>query len=120
MFENELLLRIILKQNGILVEGTYLAGQLYAADQVDGDRAFVLADRIQERILNILCRLGIHGPISSCHRGQPFLDIPHLAARSNLAATQTCTLHPIVFDAPIQGHGRRRGLPRCKQVRWER
>jgi hypothetical protein len=76
VLKDQLFLRVVLEQNRVFIEGTYLACQLDSADKVDGDGAFVLADRIQERILNVLCRLGIHGPISSYHRTQPFLDIP--------------------------------------------
>ena len=77
MLEDQLFLRVVFEQNRVFIERTDLSCQLYAADQVDGDGAFVLADRIQERVLNILRRLGIHGPISSYHRTQPLFDIPH-------------------------------------------
>jgi hypothetical protein len=92
VLEDQLFLRVVLEQYRILIEGTYLACQLYTADEVDGDGAFVLADRIQEGILNVLCRLGIHGPISSYHRTQPFLDIP----RQGLAVEpiSKADLHP--------------------------
>ena len=57
VLEDQLFLRVILEQNRVFIEGTYLACQLYTANQVDSNGAFVLADRIQERILNVLCRL---------------------------------------------------------------
>jgi hypothetical protein len=95
VLEDQLFLRIVLEQNRIFVEGTYLARQLYAADQVDGNGAFVLADRIQERMLK-----------------NHLLTFRSKQSRSNLAAKQTCTIHPIAFDASVQGHRTRKDPPR--------
>jgi len=92
MLEDQLFLRVVFEQNRVFIKGTNLACQLDAANKVDGDGAFVLADRIQERILNILCRLGIHGPISSYHRTQPFLDIPRQELAVELCSN--ADLHP--------------------------
>ncbi len=64
VFKNELFLTIVLKQNGILVERPDLSSQLYTAHQVNRYRRLVFANRIQKGVLNILCRLVIHVPIS--------------------------------------------------------
>ena len=57
VLEDQLLLRVVFQQHRILVEGADFPCQLDAADQVNRNGAFVLSDRIQESILNILCRL---------------------------------------------------------------
>src|ERR1700728_4578283 len=64
MLEDQLLLAVVLQQHRILVKRADLSGQLDAADQVDRDGSFVLADRVQEGVLNVLCRLVLHVPIS--------------------------------------------------------
>jgi hypothetical protein len=64
MLEDQLLLTVVLKQNRILVEGTNLACQLDTADQIDRDGGFIFADRVEKRVLDVLCRLVIHVPIS--------------------------------------------------------
>src|SRR5665213_3592589 len=61
VFEDKLLLGVVFEQHGVLVKGAYLAGELDSADQIDGDGALVLADGVQESVLNVLCRLGFHG-----------------------------------------------------------
>jgi hypothetical protein len=61
MLEDQLLLRVVFKQNRVLVERAYLARELDSADQIDRNRALVFADRIEKSILDILCRLGFHG-----------------------------------------------------------
>ena len=66
VFEDELLLAVVFEQNGVLVERPYLPCQLDSAHEVDRNRRFILADRIEERVLNVLCRLVIHMPISPC------------------------------------------------------
>jgi hypothetical protein len=60
VLEDQLLLAIVLQENRVLVEGPNFSGQLNAADKVNGDGGFVFPNRIQERILNILCRLVFH------------------------------------------------------------
>src|ERR1035438_6771530 len=64
VFEDQLLLAVVFQKHGIFVEGPYLSGELDAADQIYGDRGLVLANRIQECVLNVLCRLVFHMPIS--------------------------------------------------------
>jgi hypothetical protein len=64
VFEDQLLLAIVFQKNGILVEGTDLTGELDAADQINRNGGLVLANRIQKSVLNILCRLVLHMPIS--------------------------------------------------------
>jgi hypothetical protein len=64
VLENQLLLAIVLEEHGILIEGPNFSGKLDAADQVNGDWGLVLANRIQEGVLNVLCRLIFHLPIS--------------------------------------------------------
>src|SRR5579863_953736 len=64
VLEDQLLLAVVFKKHGILVEGPNFSGELDAADQVNGDGGLVLANRIQEGVLNILCRLILHLPIS--------------------------------------------------------
>jgi hypothetical protein len=81
VLEDQLLLAVVLQKHRVLIEGPDLAGELDPADKVNSDGCFVLPNRIQERVLNILCRLGIHGPISSYHCTQPFFDIPRQKAR---------------------------------------
>ena len=60
MLEDKLLLRIVLKQHGVLIERANFAGELDATDQVNGDRTFVLTHRVEKSVLNVLRRLGIH------------------------------------------------------------
>jgi hypothetical protein len=67
VFEDQLLLAVVFKQHRVLIEGADLSGQLDAADQVNRDRSLVFANGIQEGVLNILCRLVLHVPIS-CFR----------------------------------------------------
>ena len=57
MLEDQLFLGIVFQKYGVLIEGTDLACKLDAAYEVDRDGAFILADRVQESVLNILCRL---------------------------------------------------------------
>ena len=57
VFENQLFLIAVFEQHGVFVEGTNLARKLDTADQVDGDERFVLANGIEEGVLNVLCRL---------------------------------------------------------------
>jgi hypothetical protein len=64
VFENQLFLAIVLEKHGILIEGPNLPGKLDAADQIYRDWGLVLANRIQEGVLNVLCRLIFHLPIS--------------------------------------------------------
>src|ERR1700691_5511854 len=64
MFEDQLLLAVILQQHRILIKRPDLSSQLNSADQVNRDGSFVLPDGVQECVLNILCRLVIHVPIS--------------------------------------------------------
>ena len=52
------------KQHGVFVEGTDLSRQFDSADEIDRDRSLVFADRIKKRVLNVLCRLVFHAPIS--------------------------------------------------------
>src|SRR5271168_4312722 len=64
VLEDQLLLAVVLQQHRVFVEGTDLARQLHSADKVDGDWSLIFADRIKKRVLNVLCRLVIHVPIS--------------------------------------------------------
>jgi hypothetical protein len=64
VLEDQLLLVVVFQQHRILVERADLPGQLDAADQINRDGGLVLADRVQECVLNVLCRLGLHMPIS--------------------------------------------------------
>ena len=70
MLENQLLLAIVFKQYGILVKRTYFACEFDSADQVYRDRSFIFADRIEKRVLDVLCRLIVHVPISNFYSGQ--------------------------------------------------
>src|SRR3984957_3950878 len=65
MLENQLLLAVVFKQNGIFIEGPYFACEFDSADQVYRDRSLIFADRIKKRVLNVLCRLIVHVPISN-------------------------------------------------------
>jgi hypothetical protein len=60
VLENQLLLTVVFEEHGILIEGPDLAGKLDAADQVNRNGGFVLANGIQEGVLNVLCRLIFH------------------------------------------------------------
>src|ERR1700722_13571706 len=64
MLENQLFLAVVFKQHGILVKGAYFACEFNSADQVYRDRSLIFADRIKKRVLNVLCRLIVHVPIS--------------------------------------------------------
>jgi hypothetical protein len=72
VFKDKLFLAVVLEEHGILIEGPDLSRQLYAADQVYGDRGFVLPHRVQKGILNVLCRLVLHVPISCFPEGFNF------------------------------------------------
>ena len=65
MLENQLLLAVVFQQHGILVKGAYFACEFDSADQVYRDRSLIFADRIKKRVLNVLCRLIVHVPISN-------------------------------------------------------
>src|SRR6266567_4865230 len=60
VFEDQLLLAVVLQENRVLIEGPNFTCKLDATDQVNGDWSFVLPNRIQESVLNILCRLVFH------------------------------------------------------------
>jgi hypothetical protein len=64
VFENQLLLAIVFQQHRIFVEGPDFSGELDAADQVNRDWGLVLANGVQKCVLDILCRLVLHVPIS--------------------------------------------------------
>jgi hypothetical protein len=64
MLENQLLLAVVLKQHGVLVKRANFACEFDSADQVYRNRSFVFADRIEKRVLDVLCRLIVHVPIS--------------------------------------------------------
>src|ERR1700691_1240065 len=64
MLENQLFLAIVFKQHGILIERAYFACEFNSADQVYRDRSLIFADRVKKRVLNVLCRLIVHVPIS--------------------------------------------------------
>jgi hypothetical protein len=64
VLEDQLLLAVVLKQHGILVKRPDFPGQLDPADKIDRNRSLILPNCIQERVLNILCRLVFHVPIS--------------------------------------------------------
>ena len=57
MLEDELFLRIGFQQDGVFGERPDFARELNATDQVNGYCALILADRVQEGVLNVLCRL---------------------------------------------------------------
>src|ERR1700728_4023450 len=65
MLENQLFLTIVFKQHGVLVERAYFACEFDSADQVYRDRSLIFADRIEKRVLDVLCRLIVHVPISN-------------------------------------------------------
>src|SRR6202012_835969 len=65
MLEYQLLLAVVLKQHRILVKRPYFACEFDSADQVYRDRSLIFADRIKKRVLNVLCRLIVHVPISN-------------------------------------------------------
>src|ERR1700722_2979231 len=64
MLEDQLLLAVVFQQHRILVKRPDLSSQLDTADQINGDGGLVLADSVQECVLNVLCRLVVHVPIS--------------------------------------------------------
>src|SRR5438477_2408780 len=64
MLEDKLLLVAGFKYHRILVEGANASRELDAAEEVNGDGDFILAGRVEERILYILRRLVFHLPIS--------------------------------------------------------
>src|ERR1700733_9454909 len=65
MLENQLLLAVVFKQHGVLVERAYFACEFDSADQVYRDRSLIFTDRIEKRVLDVLCRLIVHVPISN-------------------------------------------------------
>ena len=65
MLENLLLLAVVFKQHGVLVERAYFACEFDSADQVYRDRSLIFTDRIEKRVLDVLCRLIVHVPISN-------------------------------------------------------
>jgi len=69
VLEDQLLLTIVFEQHGVLVERADLPGKLDAADQINRDWGLVFADSVQESVLNILCRLVLHMPISCSLNG---------------------------------------------------
>src|SRR5271165_2367613 len=70
MLENQLLLTVVFKQHRILVKGAYFACEFNPADQVYRNRGLIFADRIKKRVLNVLCRLIVHVPISNFYDGR--------------------------------------------------
>jgi hypothetical protein len=64
VLEDQLLLAIVLQQHRILVERADLSGELHPANQLNRNRGLVFANSVQKRVLNVLCRLVIHEPIS--------------------------------------------------------
>src|SRR5271168_2184046 len=69
MLENQLLLAVVFEQHRILVKRAYFACEFNSADQVYRDRSLIFADRIKKRVLNVLCRLIVHVPISHFYDG---------------------------------------------------
>ena len=63
MLEDELFLIVRFQYDGIFVKRTNTARKLDAAEQVNGDLRLVFAGSIEERVLNVLCRLVFHLPI---------------------------------------------------------
>src|ERR1700724_2109037 len=95
MLENQLLLAIVFKQHGVLVERAYFACEFDPADQVYRDRSLIFADRIKKRVLNVLCRLIVHVPISH------FLMSSYVMENAQaLAATATSDSEPEVGSSP--------------------
>jgi hypothetical protein len=72
VLEDKLFLAVVFQEHGILIEGPDLTRQLDAAYQVNGNGGFVLAHRVQKCILNVLCRLVLHVPISCFPEGFNF------------------------------------------------
>jgi hypothetical protein len=60
VLEDELFLAVVFQKHGVLIERPDFPGELDSADKVNGDGGLVLPNGIQERILNILCRLVFH------------------------------------------------------------
>ena len=60
VFKNQLFLAVVLQKYGVLVKGADLAGQLDAADEIDGDGRFVFADGVEEGVLDVLRCLIFH------------------------------------------------------------
>jgi len=60
VLEYQLFLAVVLKEDRVLIKGTDLSRKLDTTDQVDRYGGFVLPYRIQESVLNILCRLVFH------------------------------------------------------------
>jgi hypothetical protein len=64
VLEDQLLLAIVLKQDRVLVKRAYFACEFNSADQVYRDRSLIFTDRVEKRVLDVLCRLIVHVPIS--------------------------------------------------------
>jgi hypothetical protein len=94
VLEDQLLLAVVFEQHGIFVEGPDLSGELDAANQINRDRGFVLADGVQEGILNVLCRLVLHVPISFISLMGLDVALLHLRENAKTAGTASETLKP--------------------------
>lgn len=87
MLENQLLLTVVLEQYGIFVEGANFPRKLHAAHKVNGYGGLIFPDRVQKRVLDILCRLIIHVPISRSHSYQLTLKIEPLPLKEDSVGT---------------------------------
>src|SRR5512141_3403210 len=90
VLEDELLLVIGLQHDGVFVERSDAACQLYPTEQVNRDRRFVLACCVEEGILDVLRRL-IHLPISPLSKNR---HAPSRAKLSHQAQTAWITIRP--------------------------
>src|SRR5579863_8445942 len=64
MFENQLFLAVVFQEHGVFIKRPDLSCQLDAADQINRNGGFVFPNGVQKGVLNILCRLVLHVPIS--------------------------------------------------------
>jgi hypothetical protein len=60
VFEDQLLLIVVFQQNGIFIERPNPSSQFHTAYQVNRDLGFILADRIQKSVLNVLSCFAFH------------------------------------------------------------
>jgi hypothetical protein len=68
MLENELFLIVGFQDYRILIKGPNAAREFHATEQINGDLDSVLARSVEERVLNVLCRLIFHLPIFLLYR----------------------------------------------------
>src|SRR5579884_877656 len=78
VFEDQLLLVIRLEDDGILIERSNAARQLYPAQQINGNERLVFTSGVQKRILDVLRRLIVHrrSPLVRASSPRPLLTRP--------------------------------------------